>query len=336
MKTQPSLNDINERQNQPEFIGLLKAADAAYSYARRADSARILITLASLVMAIVAAIRSDLANPLAVAGAVGAVVNETIRRIGTVPWSRTGMLLQERFDTELFGLKWKPSVGQKPRDEDRHHWERRFRGDASQKPDWYIDVRGLPRGHAVLLCQRENASWDARLRRLWGTGLLGAAFLWIAAGLVIGVAADWHVWDLVVRWLTPSASALLLAFGSGFKHREIADEKEALITRIEEQLESAPVRSARADKRLLALARDFQDELSRLRAEESRVPGSLYQRLRGEYEDAAAAAAKNWRDKLRRDLGKTDEQADAEDLADVAHDAKAAQVSSPPPPNSLP
>jgi hypothetical protein len=293
-------NDINEKQNQPEAISLLKAADAAYSYARRADSFRTVGTIASLVAAMTAAVRADLVEFMAVAGVVGALLNELARRFLTLPWTRQGMLFQEWLDTSLFGLAWNPTLGRKPREEDRRYWEKRFSGDENRKRDWYVDIEGLPPGHAVLLCQRENLSWDARLRRIWGTTLLTLAVAVIVLGLLIGWYADWKVSELVMRWLVPAAPALIFIVDSGLRHRRIADEKDDLINRVEDLLEDVPVSSARGEKQLLARAREFQNHLARLRAEETRVPQWLFDRLRGAYEDEAATAAKSWHDKLLR------------------------------------
>jgi hypothetical protein len=152
-------NDINKRQDEPEFISLLKAADAAYMYARRSDLVRMAITFASVGAAILATIRTDLADLLAVLGTAGVVVNEIVRKCLTLRWARKAMLFQEWFDTSLFGLQWNAIVGRKPREEDRRCWEKRFNGDVSKKRQWYISVDGLPVGHAILLCQRENLSW---------------------------------------------------------------------------------------------------------------------------------------------------------------------------------
>ena len=297
-------NDINQKQNEPEFIGLLKAADAAYMYARRVDSVRTVITIASVGGAILASVRTDLANALSVGGAIGAVVNELVRYFLTLRWTRTAMLFQECFDTGLFGLKWNTTLGRKPREEDRRYWEKKFRGDVTRKQKWYIDVEGLPAGHAVLLCQRENLAWDARLRRIWGTSLIVLAVSWIALGVLIGGLAEWKVSELVIRWLVPSAPALMFAIGSGFRHRRIAGDKDELINRIEDLLEAVSVHSAQGEKRLLDRSREFQDQAARLREEESRVQGWLYTWFRSDYEDQAASAAKRWRDHLLRDMSK--------------------------------
>jgi hypothetical protein len=294
-------NDINQRQNQPDAISLLKAADAAYVYARRADSFRTVVTIASLVAAMTAAVRADLVEVMAVAGVAGTLLNELARRFLTLRWTRQAMLFQEWLDTSLFGLAWNPTLGRKPREEDRRYWEKRFSGDESRKKDWYVDIEGLPPGHAVLLCQRENLSWDARLRRIWGTSLQMLAVALIVLGLLIGWYADWKVWELVVRWLVPAAPALVFIVDSGLRHRRIADEKDDLINRVEDLLEDVPVASARGQKRLLARAREIQDHLARLRAEETRVPGWLFNRLRRAYEDEAATGAKNWHDRLLRE-----------------------------------
>lgn len=295
-------NDINQKQNEAESIALLKAADAAYRYARRADLARTAITLLSVGSAMFGALRTDFLEAQIVAGAAGTVANEAIRQYLTLRWTRMGMFFQEWFDTHLFGLSWSQALGRKPREEDRRYWEKRFRGDVTKKENWYIDVEGLPRSHAILLCQRENLTWDARLRRIWGSTLLIMTIGWVAFGVMVGVFGDWKIWELLARWLAPSAPAIVFAVLSGVRHREVAREKDALADRIEDLLEAVPVRSAQGQKRMVSIARELQDHVARLRTTETRVPGWLFEWLRSSYEDEARTAAERWRDRLVRDV----------------------------------
>lgn len=298
-------NDINQRQNEAASIKLLKAAGGAHRYAEMSESARLVITLASLAMAIAATLRADAASVLALIGVFATVVSELLRAVFSVPWSRTAMLLQERFDTELFGLPWKQSLGRRPPDEDVHHWSRRFRKDSDPKENWYVDVTGIPKGHAALICQRQNLSWDARLRGIWSSALLLGGLTWIGTGIVIGFFAEWRVSELVVRWLAPSSPALVLTFRSAWSQRRIAAEKKALIDRVESLLQSVPINAASADTLLLQAAREIQDDLARLRSDETRVPGRIYRWYLSSDEEAAASAAKSWRDKLLRQVGNT-------------------------------
>jgi hypothetical protein len=105
-----------------------------------------------------------------------------------------------------------------------------------------------------------------------------------------------------VRWLAPSLPVILFAIQSGLSHHRIANDKDELINRVEDLLKAVPVQSARGQKHPVTLAREFQDHIAQLRAEESRVPSWLYNRLRSNYEDEAASAAKRWRDQLVKEL----------------------------------
>ena len=81
----------------------------------------------------------------------------------------------------------------------------------------------------------------------------------------------------------------------------IAAEKEGIIDRIEDAIKSFPVHSPVGGGRLLSLAREFQNDIARLRAEESGVPRFLYRWFRDKHEGAVTSAAKNWRDRLLND-----------------------------------
>lgn len=300
------INDINEKQNEPEAIALLKAADAAHMHARLADTFRVIVSGASVVGAMIASVRSELAQLVAALAVGGVVASETVRYLLALRWTRMAMLLQELFDTTLFGLGWDSTVGKRPRQEDRRYWEKKFHDDRRNKENWYINVRGLPLGHAVLLCQRQNLSWDARLRGIWGSALIVAVVSWITLGLLLGALWEWKVWDLIVRWIVPSTPALLYAVRSGIRHRQIAADKDQLIGRVEDLLSAIAIRSTAGRERILVLARQFQTLIARLRSEETRVPSWLYTWLRGDYEDEAAAAAEKWRDQLLREATSPD------------------------------
>jgi len=291
-------NDINQKQNEPDSVGLLMASDAAYMYARVADGFRTAISIVCVAIALFAFVCPRLAAYAPIAGMVGTVLAELLQWCVTSRCVRKAVLFQEWFDTDLFGLEWNATLGPKPREEDRRCWEKRFHGPLEGKRNWYIDVRGLPFGHAVLLCQRENLSWDARLRRMWGTLLVALTVVGVVIGVVIGWVSDWKVSDLVIRWLVPIAPALITGGRSGYLHGRVARKKDELINRVEDLLGAVSVRAQQRQKRLLKSARQFQDAIARLRQEVPRVPNWLFCHLHGEYEDEAKFAAKKWRDAL--------------------------------------
>lgn len=291
---------INVRQNDFEQIQLLCAADTAHRRARRAESARTCITIAFAALAVVAATYDRLAGLLAIAGVVATLVSELVESLLGHRWTARAMLLQERFDTRLFGIPWNDQLGPEPLIEDVHHLAKKFKGSVDKKRDWYVDVSGLPLAYAVPICQRENLVWDFRLRRSWGWVVGTGAIGWIVVGVLIALAADWSTRDLLIRWIAPSLPALVFGFQKAHAHLTTASAKESVARSLQATLDGLrPGDPSPGDEqRLSALARENQDEIARLRERDDRVPSKLYWQRRDTDESGARQAGAALRTRL--------------------------------------
>lgn len=273
--------EINSRQGTDRGLLLQRASDASHQRAYQVERLRILVSLAFVAAALVATLFPPAAPVLAIAGGAWAVLSFVLSGV-TQKETRTAATIQHEFDTWLFDLPWGDYAGEKVADEELHRRARQSKLPEARVRTWYPDVVGLPDVYAVLACQRENLSWDGRLRRRWATLLVVTAVGWVSLGVLIGLIADLSVRTICLRWFAPSSAGIVLAFQMAKSHTEIAAEKESLITLVRAELEVA--RPGDPDPADVPVLRDRSGEVQRrifdLRRRTERVPRWLYERHR--------------------------------------------------------
>lgn len=292
--------DVYSRQGTDRGLLLQRAADASHKRAYRIERIRIVGSVAFGLAAVVATVFPVAAPVIAIAGAAWALLSLLLAGASRKE-TRAAAIIQQQFDTWLFDRPWEQYAGEKFGDEELHRRARRSTMDEQRMKTWYPDVTGMPDVYAVLACQRENLAWDGRLRRRWANVLVAAAGGWTALGLLIGLMADLSVRTICLEWYVPSSSMIVLSVQMAKAHRELASEKEQLITLVRAELEVAgPGDPDPADVPLLQeRCREVQRRIFELRRHTERVPQRLYQKYR--YEDEADMQATVH--SLRRQLG---------------------------------
>lgn len=274
---------IHEKQATPRGLLLQRAADGSHLLAHRIEMSRLAVSLLFGLAAVVATRWPDTAPMIAVSGATWAIFSFCV----LAPWSQrettTAALTQELFDTELFDIPWSPSlVDQPPAEEDLRRRARYSSLHEERMTTWYPEVGGIDHAYGILICQRENLSWDSRLRNRYATTLMCAIGGWTVIGLVVGVVTGLSVWELLIRWFAPSTAALLFAGQHARVNRELAYERRMLRDRVRQVLDSAgpgPL-SKHHRNRLYDEARSIQDGIFRTRNHSERVPRWFYECFR--------------------------------------------------------
>lgn len=279
--------ELHERQGTDHGLLLQRAADGSHVVAYRIEMIRLVVSLGFGVAAITSTAWPSIAKPVGAASAIWAVLSFAVLGVWSQRETGAAALAQESFDTWLYGLPWTSGPSDRPLPEE----ELRRRARRSTLPEvrmsgWYPDVSGLAPPYGALVCQRENLSWDWRLRRRYASVLAIAIAGWIAIGVLIGLVSDLSVRDLVIRWLVPSSSILLLAAQQARSHREIGTEKEQLATVVRAELEAADNAPLAPDEeaRIWQRCRVVQDGLLRARKRGERVPRWLFEHYRDDDE----------------------------------------------------
>jgi hypothetical protein len=281
------LTELHERQGTPQGLLLQRAADGSHAVAYRIEAVRLVVSIGFGIAAIASTAWPSAAKAIGAASALWAVVSFAALAVWSQGESRAAALAQESFDTWLYRLPWTSATNDLPLPEEELRRRSRKSTLAEERlATWYPDVSGIAAVHGALICQRENLSWDSRLRRRFATALTIAITVWIALGVFIGFAADLSVRDLIVRWFVPSSSMLLLAAQQARGHREIAAEKEPLAAKVRAELDAADNTPLDPDEeaQLWQRCRLIQDGLLRARKRGERVPRWLFERYRDEDE----------------------------------------------------
>jgi SMODS-associating 4TM effector domain len=268
---------IMDRQNDKPLMDLLRANHFAHDQAMRLDTVRFGFAVLIAAAGLFATFQSSLAPGVSLLGALWAV----LYILGLSTWSsrelRRAAVLQEMFDTELFGMRWNTVLAhsQLPVHE-VNSLSRRFRGDDGRLRDYY-EIPDIPKPFDVLACQQQNLAWGSRVHERYAHFCLGVAVALAAAGPVLALAAGLTVSQMILRWYVPALGLLLLTTDNWRSHLFVSRERERTLTlmdsRIDETLED-PFKA----KDLPVMAREIQDLLLLTRLRVARVPGLFFLR----------------------------------------------------------
>jgi hypothetical protein len=276
---------ISDRQNAPEMIGLLAAASATHLRVQRLEAVRVSASLAMAALGVVASFVSAVATPIAIAGAVWGVLLAT----GITPWARhhakRAAVVQEMFDTSLYGLPWNIVAAGAPLPSyEVHSLARSFSLHRRQDRlrDWYANTSGLPLPYEVFICQQQNLAWDTRLRRRWALLLIAALVTWLLLGIAVGYAAGLTVGTTAIRWYLPAVGAALFGIEGCRAHLDISAERARVLPLVQAEISGAGTQppSLAESERLLRVAREVQDVIFTTRRCLTRVPDWFYARFR--------------------------------------------------------
>jgi hypothetical protein len=272
------------RQNRPEMMALLHAMSICHRRAQRLDNLRMLLSVTIGVAGAVIAVggrSATAATAVTALGALWAVANA----VGLGSWSRgqirRAAVLQEMFDVELFGLPWNTvAVGDRVDAHEVSRLDRAFRGSERYLRDYY-EVPPLPHPYDVLACQHQNLGWGSRLRRRYAYTVLAGVAAWATLGVVLAVAVDLTVAELLLRWFVPSLGALLLGLEIYRGQRDVAAGRERALALLRERIAAAVDRGdgGGAGAELVTLARQVQDLIFLGRQGQPRVPDWFFRRF---------------------------------------------------------
>ncbi|MER5799083.1 MULTISPECIES: S-4TM family putative pore-forming effector [Streptomyces] len=276
-----TLLPIVEHQNDPEMLRLLRAASASHARAQRLASGHVVVSTALAVGAVVGVFVPVSLTPLSLVGLVWAVVYA----VGASAWTknefRRAALLQETFDTRLFGLPWNHVlVGREPSADEISRLARHYRGSPARLRDYY-EIQDLPRPFDIVACQLQNLGWGSRIRRRYAGFVRTGLVLWCAAGVLAGVLNRMSLTDVLMDWYVPSLGLLLLGVDTYQAQQDTVAAREharkTLLTRTEQYARAGALEAQAVG--MLSLARQVQDVLLQTRLTQARVPNWFFNRF---------------------------------------------------------
>jgi hypothetical protein len=287
-------NDILALQALDENRRLLRARHRNYNAAKLTQGILVMLSIILPLVGVLVGPHMPEVRPYIALSALILLLLETalIDRVqkDRLKW---GAKLQEQFDTRVFDLPWNRfvtgapvepedirSLSAKPLSQDR---ERHFE-------TWYeLCVGRLPIHLARLVCQRTNISYDARLRRKYGNGLLILTVSFGVVLLFIGVVMGLKFADLIMTLLLPFMPVLTWALKERLQHANTA----ASLTNLGTEWDKIWVKAlGGADPVTVTTdSRALQDAIYRHRERSPLVFDWVYYRQRSVNEDEAHHAA---------------------------------------------
>lgn len=229
------MNDINYKQNLPQFVELLKAQRIAYSQCKLYQILDIISLLIAIVAPIIGILNNDLINLL---GAIGVfwtiiyLIAEGYRKAKT----EQGAKIQEQFDTELYDMSWNEVLCKSKVNIDTRR-DLALKHQNNDLNNWYskeID-NVLPKEIAILLCQRINFSWEINLRKKFVYFLIILLLIYYGVFFSLCLYSNTGIYDILIL-VSPSLSFLIYCVQNTLSLKSHINSKNETLTLIDQMI----------------------------------------------------------------------------------------------------
>ncbi len=225
---------IVEKQELPENIELLAAQKNIYSRAKNVIGFQMIL---SVPIAICAAITTIMKPELKGYVALWGILVVVFDLFVFTPWVKklrnNAARIQELFDTKVLGLDWNEiSVGKRPEPELVHE-EATKHGMKEENiaglRKWYpINIDQVPEICGIIISQRSNVWWDARMRRKY-TLSIRVILVSIALGLIgYGLYEEKDMFEFLAYIVAPLSSTYIFGYRQMMEHGDAADRLDKL------------------------------------------------------------------------------------------------------------
>ena len=226
--------NIIERQELPESIELLAAQKNIYSRAKIIIGIQMMLSVPVAICAVITTIlKPELNGYIALWG----ILIVLFELFVFTPWVKklqdNAARIQELFDTKVLGLDWNEiSVGKRP-DPEQVHEETKKHGTTEEKitglRNWYpVIIDGIPDVLGIIISQRSNVWWDARMRRKY-TLAIRIILVSIAFGLIgYGLYEKKDMFEFLAFMVAPLAATYVFGYRQMMEHGDAADRLDKL------------------------------------------------------------------------------------------------------------
>jgi SMODS-associating 4TM effector domain len=287
-------NNIPYLQARPELIALLRARYRSYQAAKLTQGIFVALTIALPIAGVLLAPEFACVKPYLVLAALALLLVDVglIDRMQKDRMKR-GAKLQEEFDTQVLSLPWNRFVAGMKVD----HEDVRAASATPLPPEresglvgWYDPCVGeVPLHFGRLVCQRTNISYDTRLRKKYGSGLLYACLGLGVALAFIGLALKLTFEELLLTLAVPFTPLFTWALREHRKQMDTTSSLTTLKSEFEKLWDKAITGGSLGD--FEKEARELQDAIYQHRTSSPLVFDWVYDRMRSTNEDEAQHAA---------------------------------------------
>jgi len=287
-------NNIPVEQAKPELVRLIWARDNTYRRAKFVQGFFVTLSvLLPLLSAFFTPSHPDWTPFFALFGLCLLFLDMAVLDQLQKERLKRGAKLQEEFDTKVFELPWNKFVaGDKVAPEDIN--------EATSKPlsekrkneieTWYEGcVSQVPLHIGRLICQRTNISYDSRLRRRYGNGLLGVTLLVGIVLLGCALSIDLKFAAVIITFGVPFTPVMAWTLREHRNQVETANSLQNLQNEFKDLWRKAL--SGASPDELKIGSRELQDAIYQHRASAPLVFDWVYRSLRNRNEQEARHAA---------------------------------------------
>ncbi|GAB3253599.1 S-4TM family putative pore-forming effector [Chitinimonas naiadis] len=220
-------NDIPARQTLGEKKRLLRARGRNYQAAKMTQGILVILSILLPLGGVLVGPHVPEVRPyIALSGLILLLLETALLDRIQKDRLKRGAKLQEQFDTEVFDLPWNRFVtGAYVEPEDVRSLSAKPLSKTREKhfDAWYEPCVGRAPMHlARLVCQRTNISYDARLRRKYGSHLLVWTVIFGVILLFTGMASGLMFPELIMSLLVPFMPLLTWALKERLQHANAA------------------------------------------------------------------------------------------------------------------
>jgi uncharacterized membrane protein YhaH (DUF805 family) len=285
------MSEIKNLQNKPENLKYLKAGNVLYTKAKRAFWIQILVTvILTVIFSFLKLIPQenltiDLNACIGIFSILISLSDILFFNIYVSGLRTSGAKAQEVFDCNVFGLHWNTiNSGSKPDSATINESESEY-VPGTPLENWYdIDLEGLSKERAILLCQETNLFYDGKLRNHFKIATLLLCIFIIALSLIIAIIADIKVSDYVTTVLLPILPMILLTMKIIMENRKSLTTSTDL-NKLVLQLKDRP------EEPTITELRGVQDKIFCTRKDSPLVPNWYYKWRRTRLEKSMKANA---------------------------------------------
>ncbi|HEX4338216.1 MAG TPA: S-4TM family putative pore-forming effector [Polyangiaceae bacterium] len=231
--------------------------------------------------------------------------------LAITPWQKKlrekAALIQESFDCDVLGLPWQTIKGKPADHETVVEYAKRYREvepSFDSLRNWYsTDACGIPLFLGRVVCQRANAVWDGKQRRIYARYLIGAVVVLTLLLLLLGIVRGMHVAELFSRAIAPLNAGIWMTLRQIMENHEAAGRLDKLKEHAGNLWKHAI--DGATEGELATECRSLQSELFDHRKRTVSVFDWLYWRLRRAHEQQMQETAVQLVSELRAARGDT-------------------------------
>lgn len=273
------MNDIKELQDKPENLKLLAAQRVAYERAKYVFGLQVLFTVVfavglNFIRLLPKDVITDFSPYILSLSFIVSIVDLLIFSKFISSMRTKAAKVQELFDCSVYGMGWNVyNSGAKPDMNFIHENFKRYIPDPSRKiENWYdINLEGLSKESAILLCQETNLWYDGQLRQKFKNMALYCLIGLVVISFTISLVTKQDAGMIMMYLLAPLLPAIVLTV-------KIYQENEKSITASSELKGAVKALRGSQIQPTMDELRKIQDKIFCSRKDSSLVPEWFYRK----------------------------------------------------------